>query len=137
MAHGAGRDVEPAQVLDDRLLVLALFLARVGVVEAEQQPALVPRVRVTARARARARARDRARVRARGRARARARARGRVRRRPSYCVAKCALSMAALTCPMWRWPDGSGGKRVTTAPIVAPLSSKSSEPASFETPKKS
>eukprot|EP00964_Phaeocystis_antarctica_P067193 scaffold40659_cov71-Phaeocystis_antarctica.AAC.6 len=43
VAHRAGRDVEPLQVLDDRLLVLALLLARVGVVEAQQQAALVLR----------------------------------------------------------------------------------------------
>mmetsp|Transcript_13958 Transcript_13958/g.32943 ORF Transcript_13958/g.32943 Transcript_13958/m.32943 type:complete len:252 (+) Transcript_13958:790-1545(+) len=58
-------------------------------------------------------------------------------RRPSYCVAKCALSIAALTCPMCRWPLGSGGKRVTTLPISAPGSGISMLPASLCAPKNS
>ena len=56
---------------------------------------------------------------------------------PPYRSAKYELSMAALTCPMWRWPLGSGGKRVTTLPCSAPGSGISMFPASFETPKKS
>ena len=38
---------------------------------------------------------------------------------PLYALAKYWFSMAALACPIWRYPLGSGGNRVTTAPMCA------------------
>lgn len=47
---------------------------------------------------------------------------------PPYCLAKKSLRRAALACPMWRYPEGSGGNRVTTFPWVAPGRGMSKEP---------
>jgi hypothetical protein len=38
---------------------------------------------------------------------------------PLYILAKYLLRIAAFVWPMWRYPLGSGGKRVTTSPSLA------------------